>query len=747
MKTLLFTLLLIFLSNDVFPQSPTLYMDKTFGGNQTDYFFTVRANQDGTYILAGTSSSSGLGEGDFYIKKIDCDGNVIWSQNFGDTRNERHQWAMNDGFQVIEDVNTPGEDYIMVGTRNHTDPQAIGGTDLDFYIVKFEEGVGIDWHSTWGDENDDDHGRIVKQTSDGGFIVVGLTFGYDVWFNDVYAKKFDIQGNTEWERTYNLNTWEDAYDLFEIDDNAGGGYMIIGSTYGNGRTGPYIFKIDDNGNALTSFGDYSFIVPSSGSSIDGGQGKFRLLTDGSNPITSGVAYDIQATSDGGYLVCGRDDSNFSDPGGFFVKLDGSFSIMWISKFQFPEHNYLYSVKEIPGGGYIAVGETRDPGVTNGMFDYWIVRTDAAGNIIWTETYGGTENDWATGVDINPDGAFAITGLFRNNLNNSADARFLLISEDPNYDMDGDGLVNSCDNCPSNYNPGQEDCNIDDEGDACTNWTVYLDCPPDLTLTIPAGQTTILACWDDATGATDCCNPKQDGNLMIGQGQGPTNKIDQVGPGDYTIGYWLTDGCLTNLTCTFNLTVVQASNITVDFCEDDFEVITPSGLSEAFVSWMEPIANSTCGGVNINPLTSWPNNSMYFISQYCIGYEITDNCGGLETCEFCFEVKPFGSCRAENENINLLSTKMKSKESGFEKLEIFPNPAQDFLFLNPKFLEVENAQVNIYDNLGRLILQRNITCKNEQTISFDISALNNGLYHFVIEGQRERLSTHTFVVNR
>jgi len=68
----------------------------------------------------------------------------------------------------------------------------------------------------------------------------------------------------------------------------------------------------------------------------------------------------------------------------------------------------YAVKELPDGGFIFSGETQSFGA--GSYDFYLVRTDAQGDTVWTRTYGGTGYEFGYGVSTAPNGGFLLAGM-------------------------------------------------------------------------------------------------------------------------------------------------------------------------------------------------------------------------------------------------------------------------------------------------------------------------------------------------
>jgi len=105
------------------------------------------------------------------------------------------------------------------------------------------------------------------------------------------------------------------------------------------------------------------------------------------------AYSIQQTSDGGYIVAGFSNSNDGNVTGnhgsndyWVVKLDTTGNILWQKSLGGSNDDYAYSIQQTSDDGYIVAGfsYSNDGNVTgnHGKHDYWVVKLDATGNILW-----------------------------------------------------------------------------------------------------------------------------------------------------------------------------------------------------------------------------------------------------------------------------------------------------------------------------------------------------------------------------
>lgn len=81
--------------------------------------------------------------------------------------------------------------------------------------------------------------------------------------------------------------------------------------------------------------------------------------------------------------------------------------LWTRLYGGSENEIGYCVQQTTDGGFILLGTTKSYGAGN--YDFWLIRTDASGDTLWTKTYGGSENDGCSWVEQTNDGGFILTG--------------------------------------------------------------------------------------------------------------------------------------------------------------------------------------------------------------------------------------------------------------------------------------------------------------------------------------------------
>lgn len=320
---------------------------------------------------------------------------VDWEENYGGTGRD---W----GNTII--MTTDGG-YAMTGYSRSADGDVGGNNgDWDFWIIKINADGTLTWERNYGGSQNDES-TAIQQTTDGGYIVAGATFSNDgdVSSNngeeDFWIIKLDSNGNLQWEQTFGGTDVDRAE---AIQQTADGGYIAAG------------FSASLNGDVGGNFGNFDFWLIK----LDaGGNLLWEQNYGGSGPDW---AYELETTSDGGFLLSGSTistDHDVLDNNGFYdywvIKVDQNGTLLWSQNFGGTGEDRAYFVREATDGNYIISGSTYsnndDVGGNFGGSDFWIIKIDVDGNLIWEENFGGQGSEWAWAVDITDDGGAVVTG--------------------------------------------------------------------------------------------------------------------------------------------------------------------------------------------------------------------------------------------------------------------------------------------------------------------------------------------------
>ena len=272
-----------------------------------------------------------------------------------------------------------------------------------------------------------DAGYSVRQTSDSGYIVTGYSRG------DVYLIRTNALGDTLWTRMYGGPSSDVGVDVQQTFD---GGYIVAGHTasFGGGSSDLYLIRTNDLGDTLWtrtyggSSADFGLSVvqtPDSGYAIGGytlssGAGfsdAYLVRTNAAGDTlwtrTYGGAYNdycrsVGRTSDGGFILAGETIS-LSTPSNqiYLVRTDSAGDTLWTRKFGGTSDEYGFSVQQTADTGYIVAGYTESFGA--GSRDAYLIKTDPLGDTLWTRTYGDSNNNQGMSVQQTSDGGYIVAG--------------------------------------------------------------------------------------------------------------------------------------------------------------------------------------------------------------------------------------------------------------------------------------------------------------------------------------------------
>ncbi len=137
----------------------TTQWEQTYGGSEDDWANSVIETSDGSYLFASQTKSTGNGEGDAWLVKVNPDGTVRWEETFGGSATDYAR-------SVIETSN--GNNLFVGGTASS------GNAKEDGWVVKIDTQGNTHWEQTYGG-SEHDWGESIIETSDGGYLLAGAT--------------------------------------------------------------------------------------------------------------------------------------------------------------------------------------------------------------------------------------------------------------------------------------------------------------------------------------------------------------------------------------------------------------------------------------------------------------------------------------------------------------------------------------------------------------------------------------------
>ncbi len=279
---------------------------------------------------------------------------------------------------------------------------SFGAGNRDVYLIRTDDCGTALWSKVFGQSNTD-YAWTVQQTTDGGFIVGAHTGSFGAGSHDVYLLKCNPDGDLAWTKTFGGSSADGAYSLQQTTD---GGYIISAhtSSFGAGQHEVYLIKTDSNGDTVWT------------RSFGGTSGDFLR--------------SVHQTSDGGYITASETFS-FGAGGAdiYLVRTDSEGNLLWARAYGGSGADYGYSARETSDGGIIVAGYTNSFGA--GLFDVCLLKTDNAGNILWTKTYGGSSSDYGHSIKETADSGFVIAG-YSNSFGIGGDVYLIRTDADGNH---------------------------------------------------------------------------------------------------------------------------------------------------------------------------------------------------------------------------------------------------------------------------------------------------------------------------
>jgi gliding motility-associated-like protein len=219
--------------------------EKSYGGNNYDRLNSFIKVSTGGYIIAGESESppSGIkqsplrGIGDFWVFKIDDNGNLIWEKSYGD------QSYLNVAVKILE---MPDGGFLVAGFSFPPN----GGNLQEYKVIKIDKDGNLLWEKYYGGTREDELIDMIA-TSDGNYMLSGTSrspvsgnkSSASLGGQDIWLVKITPDGTKLWDKSFGTPADDFRGRIINLIDN---NILIIEAAVNTGR----IRKIDLNGNEL-----------------------------------------------------------------------------------------------------------------------------------------------------------------------------------------------------------------------------------------------------------------------------------------------------------------------------------------------------------------------------------------------------------------------------------------------------------------------------------------------------------------
>jgi hypothetical protein len=394
-----------------------IYWDKRYGGNYMERLAAVVVTKDKGYLLGGTSdnyeisgdlSQTSQGGGDYWIIKVDTNGNKLWDRRYGG----------NSGDELTTMVATNDGGYLLGGNSYSDvsgDKTQVRRGYFDYWIIKVDASGNKLWDKTFGGTGDD-FLRTILLTSDGGYLLGGTSFS-DIsgdksqgvsGQSDYWLVKIDASGVKVWDKVFGGDGTDFLYTMITTTN---GDYVLAGSSNSTisgsqshsskGGGDGWLIRINQNGSKIWDK---------------------RFGGDGDEYIS-----EVLLTDDGGFLLGGDSFSSISGDKSqlsqgqndyWLVKLDANGTKIWDKCFGGRDYEFLMSILPTGDGGYM-VGGTSYSNISGDKSqaaqggkddtDFWLVKIDANGKKVFDKVYGGNRNEYLQRILPTTDGGFLLAG--------------------------------------------------------------------------------------------------------------------------------------------------------------------------------------------------------------------------------------------------------------------------------------------------------------------------------------------------
>ncbi|MDF9796530.1 hypothetical protein OKW21_001793 [Catalinimonas alkaloidigena] len=363
---------------------PDIEWDKTLGGMLDDIPAKAIPTPDGGYLIAGTSDSNRSGEKsedskgdtDYWVVKTDARGNKLWDKTFGGTEKEelKEAFLTEDGGSLLAGHSSSGAS----GNKS--------ATQTGNWLIEIDS----QGNKIWDKNIEGDPFLLISTANDGGYLLVAGYFTYEL-------TKIDKDGDVLWSKALEFPEFNSFIHmgLESIILTPDGGFAL-GGFVTNFPDDLWLAKMDADGNKawskVYSVGSWDYGKISINISKDG---EYLL---GAEEYFYGYDFPVKPLAD--YFV---------------IKTDELGNELWRKEYGGRGPDNLANTIATDDGGFIlaghsgsADGDKTEPSA--GANDYWLLKIDAEGNILWDKTIGGTDHDEPYHITMTRDGGLLISGV-------------------------------------------------------------------------------------------------------------------------------------------------------------------------------------------------------------------------------------------------------------------------------------------------------------------------------------------------
>ena len=352
----------------------------------------------------------------FYINSYSQ--NILWEKSFGGKQAE----------YLLDAISTPDYGFILAGSSlsdKSGNKEAERKGNYDYCLWKISENGAIDWQKSFGGSKNDML-KSVQATKDGGYILAGTSdspMKFDktdanIGQQDLWIIRLDAGGNVLWQKTIGGLAEEQMGCIVQTSD---GGFIIGASSSSDKYLGK---KSENNKNTIYKDADSRGNLDYWVIKLDK-EGELEWQkTMGGNYLDQ--LRSITQTTQGDYLVGGVSNSDMSfeknqksegENDFWFMKLDKKGNLIWQQTYGGKGDDQLYTVLQTKDKNYVVAGNTNGTtpkGNSPQGSDFLLLKLDESGAVLWEKLYNNGTDDVLTNLVKNQDETLLLCGYSRGN---------------------------------------------------------------------------------------------------------------------------------------------------------------------------------------------------------------------------------------------------------------------------------------------------------------------------------------------
>ena len=429
-----------------FDSTASIQWQKMYGGTQNDYAYWIEQTTDNGFIVAGSSSSFGAGNEDYWVFKLDASGSMQWQKTYGSSGN--------DVATSIQQTTDGG--YIVGGNTT----SFMSDNNQNFWVIKIDSSGNAQWQKLYT-LNSVDFLTSIRQVTDGGYIAAGYRYYDEDYGRLSLVLKLNSTGYIDASCSFIQATAIEGIPslavTFDTSREVQQIAMPVFTTYDTGYPGTEsaaelcsgnVNNIDVVPNPI----NFEYVPPgySRVHTVDVTNGglndltinnvstpapPFSLVNDHCTniilPPLGSCTIDVQLIPPGTGEFTSSLIITSTDPQTpqyeLFMNGKSVFSQYWARTYGTNDEEIANAIDPTKDGGAIVAGYTRSY-LTNNS-DALVIKFDTAGNIQWQNTYGGPSYGYS--IKQTSDGGYILAGMNMLNASGYSDAWILKLDSNGN----------------------------------------------------------------------------------------------------------------------------------------------------------------------------------------------------------------------------------------------------------------------------------------------------------------------------